>query len=831
MYRTGDLVRRRPDGALAYLGRTDRQVKIRGNRVELGEIEAALSRQPGVAHAAVTVRDGALVGYAVPAPHTGAPDAAALRAALAGELPAPMVPGSVVILDELPLTPSGKLDQNALPAPAPAAGTGGRAPRDAHERALCEIFAAVLGIPGAGPDDDFFVLGGDSLTTIAVATRAREHGLTLTPATCSSAAPRGARRHGPGGPLTTLPSPPAAGPGDAAGVTVAAADAGQMAAALQAMLAQQTATPVDPGLQALLDQLVTAAGTAQETPAPLGGITLTPEETARIEAAAGLPVSDVWPLSPLQEGMFFHATYDVGALDVYLSQETLDLDRRLDADRLRAACATLLARNTGLRAGFTGDGLNRPVQFVTDGAEVPLTETDLSALPAAEADARARELLAADRRERFDLAAPPLCRLLLIRLPGGRDRLVVTHHLILWDGWSAWLFLEELFTLYERAGDDTGLPPGGSYRDYLAWLDRQDTDTALAEWGRALAGFDEPTLLAPAGRDSGPVIPRDVEATLSRETSDRLRAAARRHGLTLNTVLNAAWGLVLSAMVGRGDVAFGTAVAGRPAEVPDVAGIIGMFLNTVPARIAFDPAEPLLDLLRRMQSERAAVMPYEHVGLGALQQQTGHRRLFDTLFVLRSADGEDRAAALRQRHGITAVSNVDGTHFPLTLIVTPETRLRVTLAARPDLFDPEAATTVLTRFTTVLERLAADLTARTGSVDLLLPAERAALLTGHDGTREAVPDETVADLLAAQAARTPGATALVCGDRTLTYAELDGEINRLARLLLARGAGPSGPWPSPCHARWTRSSPCSRSCAPAPPTCPSTSTTPPTGCA
>ncbi|MEU7103809.1 amino acid adenylation domain-containing protein [Streptomyces sp. NPDC046215] len=791
MYRTGDLVRRRPDGALAYLGRTDRQVKIRGNRVELGEIEAALSRQPGVAHAAVTVRDGALVGYAVPAPHTGAPDAAALRAALAGELPAPMVPGSVVILDELPLTPSGKLDQNALPAPAPAAGTGGRAPRDAHERALCEIFAAVLGIPGAGPDDDFFVLGGDSLTTIAVATRAREHGLTLTPRDVFvRRTPAALAATAQEAPLTTLPSPPAAGPGDAAGVTVAAADAGQMAAALQAMLAQQTATPVDPGLQALLDQLVTAAGTAQETPAPLGGITLTPEETARIEAAAGLPVSDVWPLSPLQEGMFFHATYDVGALDVYLSQETLDLDRRLDADRLRAACATLLARNTGLRAGFTGDGLNRPVQFVTDGAEVPLTETDLSALPAAEADARARELLAADRRERFDLAAPPLCRLLLIRLPGGRDRLVVTHHLILWDGWSAWLFLEELFTLYERAGDDTGLPPGGSYRDYLAWLDRQDTDTALAEWGRALAGFDEPTLLAPAGRDSGPVIPRDVEATLSRETSDRLRAAARRHGLTLNTVLNAAWGLVLSAMVGRGDVAFGTAVAGRPAEVPDVAGIIGMFLNTVPARIAFDPAEPLLDLLRRMQSERAAVMPYEHVGLGALQQQTGHRRLFDTLFVLRSADGEDRAAALRQRHGITAVSNVDGTHFPLTLIVTPETRLRVTLAARPDLFDPEAATTVLTRFTTVLERLAADLTARTGSVDLLLPAERAALLTGHDGTREAVPDETVADLLAAQAARTPGATALVCGDRTLTYAELDGEINRLARLLLARGAGP-----------------------------------------
>lgn len=163
---------------------------------------------------------------------------------------------------------------------------------------------------------------------------------------------------------------------------------------------------------------------------------------------------------------------------------------------------------------------------------------------------------------------------------------------------------------------------------------------------------------------AGPVIPVDRDAVLTKEVSDRLRTLARQHGLTLNTVLNAAWGLVLSAMTGRGDVAFGTAVAGRPADVPNVAGIIGMFLNTIPARVALRPDEPLLDLLRRMQSERAAVMPYEYVGLGTLQQETGHRRLFDTLFVLRSADGEERGAALRQRHGITDVSNVDGTHFP-----------------------------------------------------------------------------------------------------------------------------------------------------------------------
>ncbi|MFE5711896.1 amino acid adenylation domain-containing protein [Streptomyces sp. NPDC056501] len=806
MYRTGDLVRRRADGAVEYLGRTDRQVKIRGNRVEPGEIETALAALPGVARAAVIVRDGALVGYAVAAPGT-APEPAALHEALAAALPAPMVPGAVVVLDELPLTPSGKLDQNALPAPEAAPRADGRAPRDERERALCAIFADVLGVPGIGVDDDFFVLGGDSLTSITVATRAREQGMTLsprdvfacrTPAALAETAAQTAPAEAPADP--TAPQTPEV-PVHSDGVTVSATDAGQAAAALQAVLAlqQQSGAAVDPALKALLDQL-TAAAPAEPpatapAPAPLGGLVLTPEETERVHAAAGLPVADIWPLSPLQEGMYFHATYDAGdALDVYQSQEALDFDRRVDADRLRAACRALLARNTSLRAGFTGDGLPRPVQFIADGAEIPLVEEDLSHLPEEEQRTRVEELLAADRRRRFDLSAAPLCRLLLIRLGDGRDRLVVTHHLILWDGWSAWLFLEELFTLYERAGDATGLPEPGSYRDYLAWLDAQDTTAALAAWRGTLAGFDEPTLVAPTGRDAGPVIPDDFDAFLTRESSDRLRTLARRHGLTLNTVLNAAWGLVLSAMTGRGDVAFGTAVAGRPADVPNVAGIIGMFLNTVPARVAFAPDEPLLDLLRRMQTERASVMPYEYVGLGTLQQETGHRRLFDTLFVLRSADGEDRAAELRARHGITGVSNVDGTHFPLTLIVTPGARLRVTLAARPDLFDAGAATTILARFTTVLDRLGEALDGAkptsTAGVDLLLPEERVALDSGRAATREDVPDETVADMLTAQVARTPDAVALVFGDRALTYAELDAQINRLARLLLARGAGP-----------------------------------------
>ncbi|MFD8815940.1 amino acid adenylation domain-containing protein, partial [Streptomyces sp. NPDC059627] len=733
MYRTGDLVRRRPDGVLDYLGRTDRQVKLRGNRIELGEIEAALTSHPAVARGAVVVKDGRLVAYAVPAAGAVA-DPADLRAALAEALPAPLVPEAYVVLADLPLTPSGKLDQAALPAPE-AERAARREPAGPLERRLTGIFAAVLGIADAGPDDDFFRLGGDSISSIGVASRARAAGLDLSP---------------------------------------------------RDVFAHRTPAA-----------LAATAGTATAAvPAAAAAFTPTDAEHARIRAlAAPAAVAAVWPLAPLQEGLFFHSAYEQGALDVYTVHETFDFAAGLNPARLRAAARTLLDRNPGLRAGFTSEGLDQPVQFIVETPEtpeIPLDEVDLSHLPAAEQDKRVRELTEAERNRRFDLSEPPLFRLLLLRLGAERgDRLVIGRHLILWDGWSAWLFLDELFALYEAGGDASELPAPGSYRDYLTWLDQQDDTAASAAWRTALAGLEEPTLLAPTAADGlEPVIPDRLDVRLTAELGDRLRETGRVHGLTLNTLLNAAWGLTLASATGRPDVVFGTTVAGRPSEVHDVENIIGLFLNTVPTRIAFDPAEPVLDLLRRVQGERLDLMPYEHLSLGVLQAETGHRKLFDTLFVLRNNDTEDRLAELRTRHGATAVANVDATHYPANLVVTPGQRITVTLTHRPDLVPADRARALLDRFTLLVDRLTADLTAPVGSLDPLLPAEHAALREEWAAGRVEVPEETVADLLASQAGRTPDARALVLGERALTYAELDAAVNRMARLLIERGAGP-----------------------------------------
>ncbi|WP_327371688.1 non-ribosomal peptide synthetase [Streptomyces sp. NBC_01217] len=736
MYRTGDLVRRRTDGVIEYLGRTDRQVKLRGNRIELGEIEAALTALPGVAQSAATVWDNALVAYVVPSAHAATDTGAtALRDAIAATLPTALVPSAWVVLDALPLTPSGKLDRAALPAPQ-AVRAQARAPRSPRERLLTEIFAAVLKLPDAGVDDDFFLLGGDSITSIAVSSRARRAGLAIDP--------RDVFEH---------------------------------------------RTPAALAAAAAVDEPTENGAAGEAAPA----FTLTEEEHARVERLAPGRVEDVWPLAPLQEGLFFHSTYDDSTLDVYTVHESFDFAERVDTGRLLAATRTLLARNPSLRAGFTSEGLRQPVQFIVRDAQIPLTEVDLSGLPASEQDERMRELMDEERSRRFDLTRPLLFRMLLVRLGEGRgDRLVIGRHLILWDGWSAWLFLDQLFALYENGGDPEGLARPGSYRDYLTWLERQDDTEATRAWRTALSGFDEPTLLVPTASDRGlePVIPEQLDTVLAPEVAERLRDTARSHGLTLNTVLNAAWGLALASVTGRIDIAFGTTVAGRPSEVPDVENVIGMFLNTVPARIALDPREPVLDLLRRIQGERLALMPYEYLGLGVLQAETGHRRLFDTLFVLRNADTDERLAELRDRHGATAVANVDATHYPANLVVTPGERVRVTLAYRPDLLDDGYARTLLDRFVLLIDRLVADPSAPVGSLDPVLPAEAAELAREDAENRRPVPHETVADMLAAQAARTPGATALVFGATTLTYAELDARCNRMARLLIARGAGP-----------------------------------------
>ncbi|MFI7357796.1 amino acid adenylation domain-containing protein [Streptomyces avidinii] len=733
MYRTGDLVRLRSDGQLEFLGRADDQVKIRGYRIELGEVESALGGLPGVGSAAVVVREDTpgvkrLIGYV-----TGPVEGAALREALGRVLPDYMVPAAVVVLDSLPTNVSGKLDRGALPAPELGAAELSRPPRDAREEALCAVFAQVLGLASAGIDDDFFALGGDSIVSIQLVTRARKAGLVLTP--------RDVFEHR----------------------TVE-----RMAAAAR------NASEQDGGYLASAGPLVT----------------LDADQEAAL-AAVFPHVAEVLPLAPLQEGLYFHAVYDDRALDVYLMQNFVELLHAVDGPALRAAFDTLLRRHPNLRSGFWHEGLDGPVQVVPGEWELPWREIDLSRLDRAAQDEALREFSLADAAARFDLAAPPLLRVALIRFSAERWMLCVTQHHILTDGWSESLFFEELFALYGHGGAADVLAPVTPYRDYLRWLSAVDREAAEQAWRTHLSGLDQATLVARADPARQPVTAEVVDLSLDEATSDRLRSFARGCGVTLNTVLSTAWAMALAGMTGRDDVVFGATVSGRPADLAGVDRMIGMFMNTLPFRVALRPDEPLRELMVRVQGEHAALLPHHYVGLGPIQQLTGLGQLFDTLYVFRNTPLNDAARdEAVAAHAIGWTHSVDGTHYPLTLAVTPGPALELSLGYRPDLYDEATARHLAGRLALLVEQLADGGAVPVGRLVTLETAERAELLAAGDDMGHPVPDTTVIDLFAEQAARTPGETALVFEDQRLSYAQLDARANRLARALVARGTGP-----------------------------------------
>ncbi|AUG80137.1 hypothetical protein CFP65_5435 [Kitasatospora sp. MMS16-BH015] len=511
------------------------------------------------------------------------------------------------------------------------------------------------------------------------------------------------------------------------------------------------------------------------------------DDLSRLHAPARL--LDVLPTSPLQQGMAFHAAYDTAADDVYTSVCSFELTGPVDADRLRAAAEALLLRHPNLGAAFHQRTEGAPVQVVQDGVELPFTTVDLTGHPdpAAEAD----RIAEAEYGRRFDLARPPLLRYALLTLAPGRHRLLVAAHHILLDGWSVPLFAEELWALYFG----TELPPAVPYREYLHWLTRRDAEAARTAWSTALAGTEEPTLLAPGQGHATPQLPLRVQTELTPAATEGLVRTARRYGVTLNTLVQAAWGVLLARLTGREDVLFGTTVSGRPHDLPGVERMVGLLINTVPVRLRLDPAESWGELLRRLQTEQSALLDHQHLSLSEIQQLAGLASLFDTVTVYGNYPDP---ATLDQADpsGTTAVrliEDVDSAHYPLLLAITPGEGLHLRLDHQPAAFGPAEARTLLGRFLALLDLITADPAAPVATAEVLSPAEREQLLHGWHGPSTAVPDATLPELFETRAAATPEAVALTAGGLELSYAELNARANGLAARLVAAGLRPESP--------------------------------------
>ncbi|MEU9871316.1 amino acid adenylation domain-containing protein [Actinomadura sp. NPDC048021] len=500
-------------------------------------------------------------------------------------------------------------------------------------------------------------------------------------------------------------------------------------------------------------------------------------------------LEDILPLSPLQQGFFFHALFDAGDGDVYTAQLVLDLEGPLDVAALRTAAETLLRRHPNLRAAFWHEDLSRPVQVVPRTVALPWEEI---AADGAGADA----VVLRERARGFDMTAPPLLRFVLVRMGPERYRLIFTNHHILLDGWSTPIMVTELFLLYMQGGHDAGMPRVTPYKNYLAWLSRQDRAAAEDAWRRALDGVEEPGLVAPAAAARAPEPPERTTTALDERATRRLTRAARRHGVTLSTVLQGAWGLVLGRLLGRGDVVFGATVSGRPPELPGIEQMIGLFINTLPVRVRYRLDEPLGALMERLQDEQTELLAHHHLGLTDIQRAAGHGgALFDTMTVLENYpfDPSSMDGSLNGVR-IAGADSYDATHFPLSFVAVPGESLSLRLHYRPDVFEAPAVEALLARVRRFLEAFAEDADQLIGAVDLADGAERANLAAWNDtawnDTAADAPSGTLAALFEAQAARTPDETALVCGDARLTYAELNARANRLAHELIARGVGP-----------------------------------------
>ncbi|SDU45155.1 nonribosomal peptide synthetase CepA [Amycolatopsis keratiniphila] len=635
---------------------------------------------------------------------------ALVRERLGAVLPEYLVPAAVLALDALPLTGNGKVDRAALPSPDFAAAAGTREPATEEEKVLCGLFADVLGLDRAGVDDGFLELGGDSIVAMRLAARAAKAGLSLT---------------------------------------------------LAEIFEHETPA-----------RLAAAAARAvpAERPAARPLIVLGAEDEAELAVVAP-DAEEIWPLAPLQAGLLFQSTLDDDrGSDIYQGQWILELNGRWDVARLRAAWEAVFARHPALRLSFHRLASGKAVQAVAGHVTLPWREVDLTG--ASDADAAVEALARQEQEKRFDLTKAPLFRLVLARLAEDRYRLVVVSHHILTDGWSVAVVLNEVSEAYTAGGRLPERVDAASYRDYLAWLDRQDKDAARAAWRAELDGIDVPALVAKT--DSGTEYDYRV-IHLPPELHTRLIEFSRDHGLTLNTVVQGAWAMVLARLVRRTDVVFGTTVATRPAELAGVESMPGLMMNTVPIRVPLDGGRTVVDMLTALQDRQVSLMPHQHLGLPEIQKAAGPGASFDTLLVFENypRDFSDQ---------FTYLGTIEGTHYPLTIGVIPGEGFKIQLAYWPEQIDRAVAESVLDWFAVALRAIVDEPSGLLGRAEVIgnpvLHWEPA--VTGG---------EPLPELIGRMAAERPDAVAVADGAGELSYSELWDRASRFAAVLRARGVG------------------------------------------
>ncbi len=495
-------------------------------------------------------------------------------------------------------------------------------------------------------------------------------------------------------------------------------------------------------------------------------------------------ISDVLPLTPLQRGLLFHARFAEGSDDdLYAVQLDITITGPLDSGRLREAVDTVIRRHPNLVARFS-EQFGEPVQIIPADPVMAWRYLDLR-WDDRGSETEIEQLCAAERAAVCDLADRSHFRAALIRTAANQHRFVLTNHHIVLDGWSKPILLQEIFTSY--FGDR--LAPPAPFRRFVAWLADQDRPAAQQVWREVFDGFDTPTLVgspAQAGRRS------HESFRLDADTTHALGELARSCHTTISTVLQAAWAQLLMWQTGQYDVAFGTAVSGRPAELAGADSMVGLMINTVPVRARVSATTTVADLLGQLQQHHNDTIEHEHLPLNEIHRIAGHDQLFDTVFVYENYPID--AAALLGVHELTMTefNSREYNHYPLSVVAIPGHELGLRVEFDTELFDTGGIDVLVQRLKGLLVAMTADPMTRVSSIDLLNATEHHRLDQWGNRAVLAQPAPvrfSIPELFATHVASAPETVALVCGERSWTYRELDEAADALAHLLAAEGVG------------------------------------------
>ena len=510
-------------------------------------------------------------------------------------------------------------------------------------------------------------------------------------------------------------------------------------------------------------------------------------------------LENLYNLSPMQEGMLFQSLYAPQA-NTYLRQLSYVLHGELNVSAFGRAWRRVVSRHAVLRTSFYWENLEQPLQVVQREVELPLAQQDWRELPAAEQETRLEAFLEAERERGFELAEAPLMRLALVRLAEDAYQFVWSYHHLLLDGWSRSLLLKEVFTFYEAFSEGRDVQPelGRPYIDYIAWLQQQDLSEAETFWRQALKGFHAPTPL-PGGHAHAGSTDREEghdqqQVELPEATTSALQTLARQQQLTLNTVIQGAWALLLSRYSGEDDVVFGAVVSGRPAELEGVESIIGVFINTLPVRLRVPPEARLLPWLKELQTQQAEMRQYEYSPLVKVQGWSEVPRgqaLFESILVFENYPVKTSARDGRGGLGISRTRFAEKSDYPLGLVAMSHARLSLQINYERRRFDAATVGRMLGHLRTILESVIANPAQRLSDIPYLTEAEARQLLTEWNGDDAASPARhCIHHLFERRAEQRPDAVALVFEDEHLTYRELNRRANQLAHHLQSLGVGP-----------------------------------------